>query len=676
MMFVRRRWTGSPRYRNAAADERANAAEVTRTSKHDQDQAGSDEPVSVPQGAYYVWRLVKVPLRRRSISYPAMFVLGFLCSLLFGWFQPERLPEPVRERARVASAAVARAFDEVFHSDTIEGVLSTTSKLRDILDAQAATVSGRFTHATSRIREALPNRPLGISEVLGTWQVPTITQVLGRSERVGVRMARKGAAVRSPVVMVPGIITTGLEVWDGEECIKTYFRQRIWGTVTMFQSIFSDPDCWVRHLALNATTGLDPLQRPGFNRTIRVRPSQGFESADFFLGGYWLWGLMIEALADIGYDLNSMYMASYDWRLSFADLERRDRYFTRLRQQIETLVSMNEQKAVVIAHSMGGNVWHYFMQWVTHRIDRNWVNEHIASEILISSPLLGLPKAYYSLLTGDNRDFATMGSFSAVVNHFFGPSTRRSLWRTCSSLAMIMPIGGEIVWGAKVLGRPLVHVGARNLTVEDAYDLLAMGGSVPEDLQRISPWLLQGLRLARPQSRHESAHGQARTEALPEHIWGNALAAPLPFAPNLRMYAFYGVGVPTEFSGVLEETRNLESKTEYIIDKDATQDAGFFLGDGDYSCPVLSLGAMCLKGWREPERNPAHIPCVVKEYRDRPTTLLSGGTIRGGPSSGDHIDILGNDELLSDVLNIVSGGHVDARILSDIEATVARWHDA
>ncbi len=58
-------------------------------------------------------------------------------------------------------------------------------------------------------------------------------------------------------------------------------------------------------------------------------------------------------LSEIGYDINNMHMASYDWRLSFKDLERRDRFWTRLRFQIEALVQMNHARAVILAHSMG-----------------------------------------------------------------------------------------------------------------------------------------------------------------------------------------------------------------------------------------------------------------------------------------------------------------------------------
>mmetsp|Transcript_65680 Transcript_65680/g.108975 ORF Transcript_65680/g.108975 Transcript_65680/m.108975 type:complete len:690 (-) Transcript_65680:73-2142(-) len=613
--------------------------------------------------------------------WPFVFSVCFACfwPFLVAWFQPEKIPDPVRESALRASNTIAKAFDDVLSSSTMEGLLNTTSKLKQIVDVQALRMSiedfGRMSieNATSAMSGFLPETRFGMKELLSTWQVPSMNQVLGKVERVGVRMARNGANVHHPVVMIPGIVTTGLEVWDGEQCLKSYFRQRIWGQITMFQSMLSDPDCWLRHLALNASTGLDPLQRPHMNRSIRVRPAQGFEGADFFLGGYWLWGLMIEALADIGYDLNSMYMASYDWRLSFADLERRDRYFTRLRQQIETLVSMNGRKALVLAHSMGGNLWHYFMQWVTHKVHKNWVNDHIASEVLVSSPVLGLPKAYHSLLTGDNRDFSNMGTITSIANHFFGPAKRRALWRTFSSLALIMPIGGESIWGPAVTGRPLVQLGSRNLTMEEAYDLLAKKDHpVAEDLERISPWLLDGIRQARPAG---PDHGAVNAD-VPERFWANVLVSPLPFAPNLRKYAFYGSGIPTEFSGVLEE-HNVENAqdTPYIINRTATEHAGLHLGNGDYSCPVLSLGMMCAKGWLNEKRNPAKIPCTVKEFPDKPTTLLAGRTMRGGPASGDHVDLLGNDELLEDVLKIASGGDVDGRIVSELKLFTERWDD-
>jgi phospholipid:diacylglycerol acyltransferase len=296
---------------------------------------------------------------------------------------------------------------------------------------------------------------------------------------------------------------------------------------------------------------------------------------------------------------------------------------------------MSGKRAVIVCHSMGGNVWHYFMQWVSHNVHNNWVNDYIHAEILVSSPLLGLPKAYYSLLTGNNRDFTAIGTgLSGVVNHYFGFLTRRALWRTCSSLAMIMPIGGDAVWGEAVMNRPMAQLGNRSLSMEETYDLLAREGAVPEELQRIAPWLLEGIRASRPAASNSSSIN----DSPPEHMWANVLAVPLPFAPRMRKYAFYGVGVPTDFAGVLRKTgdEHESQQPRYVVHTEATRDGGFHLANGDYSCPVMTLGV----------------------------------------SSGDHVDLLGNEELLADILLVASGGSVDERIVSNLTSDTERWNDS
>ena len=32
-----------------------------------------------------------------------------------------------------------------------------------------------------------------------------------------------------------GFVTSGLELWEGKPCARKYFRQRMWGTLTMMQ---------------------------------------------------------------------------------------------------------------------------------------------------------------------------------------------------------------------------------------------------------------------------------------------------------------------------------------------------------------------------------------------------------------------------------------------------------
>jgi phospholipid:diacylglycerol acyltransferase len=79
----------------------------------------------------------------------------------------------------------------------------------------------------------------------------------------------------------------------------------------------------------------------------------GVEAADYFVTGYWVWAKIIENLATIGYDTNNMHFASYDWRLSFSNLELRDDYFSHLKNTIESAKKNSGLKSVIVTHSMG-----------------------------------------------------------------------------------------------------------------------------------------------------------------------------------------------------------------------------------------------------------------------------------------------------------------------------------
>ena len=47
----------------------------------------------------------------------------------------------------------------------------------------------------------------------------------------------KGHSLKHPVVIVPGITSVGLEVWEGHPCMADAFRTRIWGETTMFKKL-------------------------------------------------------------------------------------------------------------------------------------------------------------------------------------------------------------------------------------------------------------------------------------------------------------------------------------------------------------------------------------------------------------------------------------------------------
>jgi phospholipid:diacylglycerol acyltransferase len=97
------------------------------------------------------------------------------------------------------------------------------------------------------------------------------------SQRPGYILAQQGAAANYPVIMIPGFVTSGLEVWTSRECAKKYFRQRIWTGIESARALFADKNCWRQHLALDPYTGSDP-------EGIRLRASEGFEAADYFMG--------------------------------------------------------------------------------------------------------------------------------------------------------------------------------------------------------------------------------------------------------------------------------------------------------------------------------------------------------------------------------------------------------
>lgn len=48
-------------------------------------------------------------------------------------------------------------------------------------------------------------------------------------ESPGVRLSREGVTALHPVVLVPGIVTSGLELWEGRPCAEDLFRKRLWG---------------------------------------------------------------------------------------------------------------------------------------------------------------------------------------------------------------------------------------------------------------------------------------------------------------------------------------------------------------------------------------------------------------------------------------------------------------
>ncbi|KAJ8443826.1 hypothetical protein Cgig2_010290 [Carnegiea gigantea] len=266
----------------------------------------------------------------------------------------------------------------------------------------------------------------------------------------GVKLQKEGLSVKHPVVFVPGIVTGGLELWEGHQCAEELFRKRLWGGT--FGELYKRPLCWVEHMSLDNETGLDPSG-------IRVRPVSGLVAADYFAPGYFVWAVLIANLARIGYEEKSMYMAAYDWRISFQNTEVRDKSLSRIKSNIELLVATNGgNKVVVIPHSMGALYFLHFMKWVEAPAPigggggSDWCAKHIKAVMNIGGPFLGAPKAIAGLLSAESRDVAVARSVAPSVldKDVFGFQTLQHLMkmvRTWDTTMSMIPKGGDTIWG-------------------------------------------------------------------------------------------------------------------------------------------------------------------------------------------------------------------------------------
>ena len=71
--------------------------------------------------------------------------------------------------------------------------------------------------------------------------------------RPGERLAQYRQA-SMPIIIIPGIISTGLELWQGTECARGKFRHRFWTSMQMVDNIGRDHQCWLKHISLNLST--------------------------------------------------------------------------------------------------------------------------------------------------------------------------------------------------------------------------------------------------------------------------------------------------------------------------------------------------------------------------------------------------------------------------------------
>jgi phospholipid:diacylglycerol acyltransferase len=457
---------------------------------------------------------------------------------------------------------------------------------------------------------------------------------------VGLHARSQGISAVHPVIMIPGVISTGLESWGTEGDSRQYFRKRLWGSWSMMRALVLDKPSWKRHIMLDKTTGLDP---PG----VKLRAAQGFDATDFFITGYWIWNKILENLATIGYDPTNAFTAAYDWRLSYMNFEKRDQYFTRLKNHIEIAVKVQNKKVVLLSHSMGSQVLYYFLKWVEAEGHGDggpgWVEANIDSWINISGCMLGALKGMPAVLSGEMKDTAQLNAFAVYgLEKFLSRHERAEIFRAMPGISSMLPLGGNAVWGDHT-GAPDDLPGQNisygnfmrfaresnstltktNLTVEESFPYL---------FKNSEQWYKEMVMKSYSHGVAHTAHEVEDNQLIPAK-WINPLETRLPLAPSLKIYCFYGIGKPTERAFYYRDDADPLSKLNVTLDtmfSDGDADHGVVLGEGDGTVNLLSSGYMCAKGWKMKRYNPAGVKITTYEMPHEPDRFSP----RGGPNTG------------------------------------------
>lgn len=160
-----------------------------------------------------------------------------------------------------------------------------------------------------------------------------------------------------------------------------------------------------------------------------------------------------------GYEEKNMYMAAYDWRLSFQNTEVRDQTLSRIKSNIELMVATSGgKKAVIVPHSMGVLYFLHFMKWVEALPPMgggggaDWCAKHIKAVMNIGGPFLGVPKSVPGLFSAEAKDIAVARAIAPQVLdidifHLQTLQHVMRMTRTWDATMSMIPRGGDTIWG-------------------------------------------------------------------------------------------------------------------------------------------------------------------------------------------------------------------------------------
>ncbi|KAK7841308.1 phospholipid--sterol o-acyltransferase, partial [Quercus suber] len=190
-------------------------------------------------------------------------------------------------------------------------------------------------------------------------------------------------------IIIPGFASTQLRAWSILDCPYSPLDfnplDLVWLDST---KLLSAVNCWLKCMILDPYNQTDHPE-------CRSRPDSGLSAITELDPGYItgplssVWKEWIKWCIEFGIEPNAIIAVPYDWRLSPSKLEERDLYFHKLKFN---------------AHSLGNNVFRYFLEWLKLEIAPKhyfqWLDEHIHAYFAVGAPLLGSIETVKASLSG------------------------------------------------------------------------------------------------------------------------------------------------------------------------------------------------------------------------------------------------------------------------------------
>mmetsp|Transcript_10832 Transcript_10832/g.31519 ORF Transcript_10832/g.31519 Transcript_10832/m.31519 type:complete len:887 (+) Transcript_10832:178-2838(+) len=163
---------------------------------------------------------------------------------------------------------------------------------------------------------------------------------------------------------------------------------------------------WIQHVALGPNM-ID--ERPG----NKVRAYEGLDGCEYLVDsmiektqGYVMGPFVDYCTTVMAYERGkSIDAMPYDWRLAPSVNEKRDGYLTKMIARIERMYEENgELPIVLVCHSMGAKMGHYFLNFALREKGQDWLDKHVHTYMPIGGPHGGVGCAVRCGVTGKGLD--------------------------------------------------------------------------------------------------------------------------------------------------------------------------------------------------------------------------------------------------------------------------------